>query len=173
MVKGGFDSEDFEAREFSFKIAEIINPFTTLPTDTFAMQIYDRIGGLMYTANNKVELAAQASDFAFVHVNSLNPQNGVKSIYQLTITLGVETAQDAYLELTIPDEISFEDTSVCRGTRNLAENLNCVFVADRTRRISLTGDDPTETGPHPSGTTIQLEIGYLNNPLSLGATGFF
>ena len=73
VVKGGFDSEDFEAREFSFKIAEIINPFTTLPTDTFAMQIYDRIGGLMYTANNKVELAAQASDFAFVHVNSLNP----------------------------------------------------------------------------------------------------
>ena len=73
----------------------------------------------------------------------------------------------------MPDEITFEDTSVCRGTRNLAENLNCVFVADRTRRINLTGDDPTVTEPHPSGTTIQLEIGYLKNPLSLSSTGFF
>ena len=29
VVKGGFDSEDFKSGSFSFKIAEIINPFTT------------------------------------------------------------------------------------------------------------------------------------------------
>lgn len=35
----------------------------------------------MYTANNKVELTSIASEFAFVHVKSQNPINGVKSIY--------------------------------------------------------------------------------------------
>jgi len=35
----------------------------------------------MYTANNEVELEARASPFAFVHVESLNPTNGIKSIY--------------------------------------------------------------------------------------------
>ena len=46
------------------------------------------------------------------------------SIYKVTITLGVDTSQGAYIEFTIPDEIKFEDSSgasVCRGTQNLAQ----------------------------------------------------
>jgi len=35
IVKGGFDSETFTGREFSLKIAEIKNPFTTQPTESF------------------------------------------------------------------------------------------------------------------------------------------
>jgi len=73
------------------------------------MEIYDRFGGLMYTANNKVRLQANSSPFAFVHVESLNPRNGVNAIYQVTITLGVDTSQGAYLEFNPPDDISFED----------------------------------------------------------------
>ena len=29
------------------------------------------------------------------------------------------------------------------------------------------------TTPHQSGTTIQFDIGYLKNPLSLKSSGFF
>lgn len=83
------------------------------------------------------------------------------------------TAQEAFLEFTVPDEISFEDTSVCRGTKNLAENLNCVFVSERTRRINLKSNDPAKTDVHESGTTIQFDIGYLKNPFSLSTTSFF
>lgn len=46
----------------------------------------------MYTANNEIKLEAMPSPFAFVHVESLNPVNGVKSIYKVTITLGVDTS---------------------------------------------------------------------------------
>lgn len=83
------------------------------------------------------------------------------------------TAQTAFLEFTVPEEITFVDTSVCRGTKNLAENLGCVFVAERTRRINLTGNDPAVTDAHQSGTTVQFDIGYLKNPLSLSSTSFF
>ena len=111
----------------------------------------------MYTANNEVKLEASPSPFAFVHVESLNPVNGVKAIYQVTITLGVDTSQGAYIEFTIPDEITFEDSSgasICRGVQNLATQLSCVFVSEKTRRINLVSDDPFNNTPHKSGTTV-------------------
>ena len=111
-----------------------------------------------------------------MHVESLNPVNGVKSIYKVTITLGVDTSQGAYIEFTIPDEITFEDSSgasVCRGTQNLAQQLSCVYVSDNTRRVNLVSDDPFNNTPHKSGTTIQFEIGYLRNPISLRSTSYF
>ena len=35
IVRGGFDSETFTDRDFSFSIAEIMNPLTTEQTDSF------------------------------------------------------------------------------------------------------------------------------------------
>ena len=81
FVRGGFDSETFTTGEFSFSIAEIKNPMTTKPTDDFSMEVYDRYDGLMYTASNEVNMVSNPSPFAFVHVVSLKPINGEKSVY--------------------------------------------------------------------------------------------
>ena len=119
IVRGGFDSETFTDKDFSLSIAEVKNPFTTQETDSFEMEIYDRVGGLMYTSNNEVKLRMSASNFAFVHVESLSPANGVETIYTVTITLGVDTSQSAKILMQVPDEISFADqsgASICRGT---------------------------------------------------------
>ena len=94
----------------------------------------------------------------------------------MTITLGIATSQGAYLEFTIPDEISFQDkgsASICRGTQNLAKTLSCVYLSDNTRRINLVSDDPFTNSAHPSGTTIQFEIGYMRNPISLRTTNYY
>ena len=56
------------------------------------MEIYDRVGGLMYSSNNLMEIRVASSPFAFVFVESLDPANGVETIYQVTITLGVDTS---------------------------------------------------------------------------------
>ena len=52
-----------------------------------------------------MKLAALTSPFAFVHIESENPTNGLTSIYTVTITLGVDTSKGAYLEFTVPNEI--------------------------------------------------------------------
>ena len=88
------------------------------------MEIYDRVGGLMYSSNNLMQIRVASSPFAFVFVESLDPANGVETIYQVTITLGVDTSQSAKLIMTVPDEITFADqsgASICRGTQTLAE----------------------------------------------------
>lgn len=41
------------------------------------------------------------------------------------------------------------------------------------RRLTLVSDNPRNTGAHPSGTTIQFEIGLLKNPASLKSSGYF
>ena len=45
------------------------------------MEVYDRYDGLMYTASNEVNMVSNPSPFAFVHVVSLKPINGEKSVY--------------------------------------------------------------------------------------------
>ena len=55
----------------------------------------------------------------------------------------------------------------------MSENLFCTANSSGVRRISLAGDDSRDRMAHPSGTTIQFEIGYLKNPLSLQSSGYF
>ena len=122
------------------------------------MWIYDQSGGLMYTAKNNGEpkFMCGSSDFAFVHIESLNAANGLSSIYTVTITLGVDTPQSAWIEFNPPDEIPFlpQDGYVCRGTQNLQENLICYVVSNNVRRISLISDNTFDRTPHKFGTTI-------------------
>ena len=57
------------------------------------MEIYDSLGGLMYQTpdDDSVTFQLSPSDFAYVHVQSKSPTNGVESIYVVTLTLGVDT----------------------------------------------------------------------------------
>ena len=55
------------------------------------LEIYDRVGGLMYASKNTMKMRTASSDFAFVHVESLKPQNGVRAKFLVTVTLGVDT----------------------------------------------------------------------------------
>lgn len=48
-IDGGFDSKTSMGGKFSFFMQEIQNPFTTLETDNFKMDIYDEKEGLQYT----------------------------------------------------------------------------------------------------------------------------
>lgn len=80
--------------------------------------------------------------------------NGVNSILTVTLTLGVDTSQGAWLEFSPPDDVIFQDDLVCRGVQNLRENLDCRIVADGVRRINLISDDLFQTTAHKNGTTI-------------------
>ena len=48
-----------------------------------------------------------------------------------------------------------------------------MYLSENTRRINLVSDDPFTNTAHPSGTTLQFEIGYLRNPISLRSTSYF
>ena len=109
IVTGGFDSKTFVDTDFSFSIAEIQNPSTDKRTDGFVMEIYDKLGGLMYQTpdDDSVTFMLSPSDFAYAYVESKSPVNGVSSLYIVTLTLGVETSQSAKLEFNPPDEVEF------------------------------------------------------------------
>ena len=116
IVEGGFDSETFTDTDFSLSISEIQNPKTTQTTGNFEMEIYDRLGGMMYTSNNEFNMKVAASDFAFVFVESNDRTNGVNTAtYTVTITLGVDTSQSAKLAMTVPNGINFVDPIYCTG----------------------------------------------------------
>ena len=86
------------------------------------MQILDKTGGIMYQSSNIVQLAAQPSDFAFVHVESTSDVNGdAPASYVLTLTLGVYTPNDAWLEFVPPPQITFlqDGLKTAQGTQNL------------------------------------------------------
>jgi hypothetical protein len=42
LVKGGFDSAQFERGKFSFFLKEILNPFSTKETGSFKMEVIDK-----------------------------------------------------------------------------------------------------------------------------------
>lgn len=110
VVTNGFDSQDFKATTFSFWIAELRNPLNTKPTDSFVMQILDKTGGIMYKSQNTLQLSAEPSNFAFVHVESNSAVNGeTQTTYTVTVTLGVNTPNKSWLELIPPAQIKFED----------------------------------------------------------------
>ena len=89
------------------------------------MQILDKTGGVMYQSSNTVQLTAQPSNFAFVHVESKSDVNGdAQASYVLTLTLGVNTPNEAWLEFVPPSQISFtSDKKTAQGEQNLEASL--------------------------------------------------
>ena len=55
------------------------------------MEIYDKLGGLLYKAMNDVDFMLSPSDFSYVYVESKDDTAGVSSIFVVTLTLGVDT----------------------------------------------------------------------------------
>jgi hypothetical protein len=118
-----------------------MNPFTTQNTDPFGLQIFDQNGFILYEADLfTFTMEMSASNFAFSFVSSDSPVNGESSLYSLSLTLSVDTPIGSVCEVTLPPEVSFDETSefVCRGTYNLAEELACDFNNDRNFKITLT-----------------------------------
>ena len=80
----------------------------------------------MYKTLNLVQLTAEPSNFAFVYVESTSDINGdPKASYILTLTLGVNTPNNAWLEFVPPPQITFVQGGLetARGTQNLQESL--------------------------------------------------
>ena len=69
------------------------------------MEIYDKLGGLLYKAMNDVDFMLSPSDFSYVYVESKDDTAGVSSIYVVTLTLGVDTPQSSKLEFNPPDDV--------------------------------------------------------------------
>ena len=127
VAKGGFDSEQYVGDEFSFYISEIKNPFTTQPSGKFDMEIYDKYGGLQYYYPDEFTMKVTASQFSFAFVESQSPVNGVSSLLEVTLTLGVDTPNEAYLAIGLPAELEFDDTVdfTCEGKMNAAGSISC------------------------------------------------
>ena len=77
--------------------------------------------------------------------------------------------------MQVPDEISFADqsgASICRGTQTLRSQLTCSTVSETQREINLLSDTGS-FGALANGTTIQYQIGYIRNPMSLRSSSYF
>ena len=73
------------------------------------MEIKDKNGGTMYEQANVLQLSAEPSNFAFVHVESKSQVNSDADNvrYIITLTLGVNTPNQSWLEFTPPAHIKF------------------------------------------------------------------
>ena len=73
------------------------------------MEIKDKNGGTMYEQANVLQLSAEPSNFAFVHVESKSQVNSDADNvrYIITLTLGVNTPNKSWLEFTPPAHIKF------------------------------------------------------------------
>ena len=91
-----------------------------------------------------------------------------------TLTLGVDTPQGAWLEINLPEQLYFDETKDfhCQGILGLQKQLSCYKRGGRVPQLILLGDDLNNT-ILSNGTTIQFEIGYINNPLDLRPTDSF
>ena len=82
-VRGGFDSQTFEARttlSFSFTLSEINNPLTTKVPLGFGIEVYDKYGGKMYEAPEKTfPMGMKTSDFAFAYIDHYTLEESVTS----------------------------------------------------------------------------------------------
>ena len=121
VAKGGFDSEQYVGDEFSFYISEIKNPFSTQPSQSFGLEIFDKYGGLQYYFDQEFTLEVTASQFSFAFIESQSQMNGVSSLFEVTLTLGVDTPAGAYLAIGLPDELDFDSDQpfTCSGEMNV------------------------------------------------------
>lgn len=96
-IDGGFDSKTSMGGKFSFYMQEILNPFTTLETGNFKMDIYDEKEGLQYTYQGNYTQKASPSKFSYAFAESSSTVVGASSIYQITLTLSVDTPAGAQI----------------------------------------------------------------------------
>lgn len=124
-IDGGFDSKTSMGGEFSFFMQEILNPFTTKETADFEMTIYDEDGGLQYLYQGSYRQQAKASQFSYAFAESSSTVVGESSIYQLTLTLSVDTPAGAQLKVTLPEELEFDanEDPYCNASTNISPSV--------------------------------------------------
>jgi hypothetical protein len=85
------------------------------------MTVYDKYLGTEYLFPGKFTLSVGPSDFAYVQVQSSSPQNGVSSMMEFSITLGVDTPAGSILNLVKPDDLIWDESKpfTCTGTMNI------------------------------------------------------
>ena len=183
-AKNGFDSATSEdGEEFSFFISEIMNPFTTAPTASFGFEIYDNVGGvdgqggLQYYFTEDLTLSMAPSVFSFAYVESHSNVNGVSSIFEITISLGVDTPAGAQIAIGLPEELEFDSEQAfeCSGRLNAPGSIECDQRTGRMPFITLLAEPNGNIDPEPfrNGTTLILQLGHIKNPLSYKATSSF
>ena len=96
-IYGGFDSKTSMGGKFSFYMQEILNPFTTLETGNFKMDIYDEKEGLQYNYQGNYTQKVSPSQFSYAFAESSSAVVGASSVYQLTLTLSVDTPAGAQI----------------------------------------------------------------------------
>lgn len=90
-VTGGFDSKVSKTGKFSFYLQDIQNPLTTQETGSFGLSVLDGTGGLQYYFEQSFTLTIDASPFSYAFVESQSDVVGASSLYQVSLTLGVDT----------------------------------------------------------------------------------
>lgn len=92
-------------------MSEVKNPFTTAETDAFGIEVIDRNGYKLYKPTTlSYTVKVQASNFAFSFVESSSPVNGVSSMYQVSLTLSVDTPFGSIVSVELPSELSFDSS---------------------------------------------------------------
>lgn len=181
VAKGGFDSEQYVGGEFSFYISEIKNPFTTKPSSSFGFEIFDKQGGLQYSFTGDFTIEVTASKFSYVFVESQSPVNGVASLYDISLTLGVDTPAGAKIAIGLPEELKLEQAGFqCDGSITGSGSFSCKRKVEGTDEngqevyndkmlfIELEGSEP-----FTNGTTLTLSVGPIKNPVSFKPTSSF
>ena len=174
LASGGFDSEQYVGGEFSFYISEIKNPFTTKPSASFHMEIQDSQGRLQYHYPDEFSLSVTASTFSFAFIESQSPVNGVSAIFEVTLSLGVDTPAGASLAIGLPEGLEFDGDQpfTCVGTLNVPGSVTCDQRSGRMPFVTLRADD-SHPEPFVNGTTVTLKLGSIKNPLSFKPTQSF
>lgn len=132
----------FPGGEFTFSLSEVINPLTTAETQPFGIKVVDNnLYELYEPPLNSYTLTMLPSDFAFAFVTSDSNVNGRSSLYQISLTLSVDSPPNTIARLHLPNEIKFDESKqfTCKGTQNLQKNLDCTQSQDkRSVEVQLT-----------------------------------
>ena len=139
------------------------------------MEIRDKYGGLQYYHPDEppLEVSVSASEFSFAFVESKSPMNGVSSLYEVTLTLGVDTPSGAKLAIGLPEELEFDvdQPFKCEG-KMLGGSTSCAKDENYERMtfVTLTSDNGKEI---VGGTTVIVALGFIKNPISFKPTSSF
>jgi len=92
---------------------------------------------------------------------------------EFSITLGVDTPAGTILNLVKPDDLVWDESKPfeCRGAMNIQGGLMCYKRNGISLNIVMMPVASNRVNTFVNGTTIQISIGYIFNPISLARSG--
>jgi hypothetical protein len=91
------------------------------------------------------------------------------------MTLSVDTPADAFLQVTLPEELSFDSQKVftCTATTNISKrSFPCAQTGPRDAVVTLN-EATLGSNFARNGTTVTIDLGYIKNPSSTKPSSSF